>query len=279
MEYSELKINFKNNYQTSQEIIIAELNNIGFEGFDEKDNILTAIFKNEINISKEVIDDLLNRHNDFIHKYSITSIEQKNWNEIWEHNFKPVFIDNQCVIKASFHQDFLEYKYQITIDPKMSFGTGHHETTTLMLSMILKNDMDRLNIADIGCGTCVLSILASLKGGKHITAIDIDEWAYTNSIENCKKNNIKNIDILLGDINLIKNKKFDVILANINRNVLLDHIPSYAKMLNIKGKLFLSGIYNSDKEIIIEKALNSGFEFIDFIEKNNWISLSLMKTI
>lgn len=211
-------------------------------------------------------------------EYSYTKIEDKNWNEEWEKNFHPVLIANKCYIHAAFHPLNKNVPYEILIAPKMAFGTGHHETTSLMIEKMLSTDFTGKNVLDMGCGTGVLAIMASMLNAKHILAIDIDEWAYENTIENYSLNHIGNITAEQGDIDLIVNKEFDIILANINRNILINQIPHYAKTLASNGLLFMSGIYQSDFDVINKTAQDNGLINLTLVEKNKWIALSFKKS-
>lgn len=256
------------------EILIAHLNQEGFEGIYEENNTLIAYIPDNI-FNESVIHLIIGSMKDIGCNidWVIEEIQEKNWNEVWESNFEPVIIDNRCVIRAPFHGEFKDFQYQITIEPKMSFGTGHHQTTHMMLDKILDLDLFDKKILDMGCGTGVLSILASLKGASHIIAIDIDHWAVENTIENVLRNHTDNITVVLGGKEKIPAEKFDLILANINRNILLDQINEYARVCIDSGLLILSGILLDDIDIITEKALENGFSLADKKSLNNWALL------
>ena len=209
--------------------------------------------------------------------YSFKDIEKKNWNANWEQSFSPVKINSHCIIRADFHKEDKNIKHEIIITPKMSFGTGHHETTFLMLNEIFNINVSKLNILDMGSGTGVLSILSSKLGAKTILAIDIDEWAYENSIENSLLNNTNNIKFLKGDISLIENKTFDCILANINRNIILRDLVKYYKLLINGGKLLISGFLVEDFDLVYKKINKIGFKLINKKNKNKWLMLHLEK--
>ena len=257
--------------QPGTEILIAELGAAGFESFVEtEDGVLAYIQKEEWNESILAEVRILTSEEFSIH-YERSEIAQENWNSNWERNFHPIEVAENCRVRAPFH-DSNELDYEIVIEPKMSFGTGHHETTYMVLSYVLENDFDGLTVLDMGCGTAVLAILASMRGAKHVDAIDIDPWCYENSIENAERNNCKNISVLLGDASLLQDKKYDLIIANINRNILLNDIETYRTSLNKNGQLYLSGFYKEDLPIIESTCNKFGLRFVDNKEKNRWIA-------
>lgn len=260
----------------ASEILVAELAECGFESFvDSEDGILAYIQENlwydsilnDINILKSP---------DFEILYTFKTIEQINWNEEWEKNFTPIVIDNICTVRATFHE-VPNTPYDIIIDPKMSFGTGHHETTYMMLQFLLNSDLEGKRVLDMGCGTSVLAIMAEKRGAESVTAIDIDSWCVENSLENTQRNECKNITVKLGDASLLANEKFDVIIANINRNILLSDIAHYAKSLSFEGILFLSGFYESDVPAITDKCNEHNLEFAEKLERNQWVALKFRK--
>lgn len=278
MDYIELRCKISaEEIQTISEILIAELNEIAFESYDETSEGVNAyILEKFFDIEKVKTLQVNNIPNSKI-EYEWEVIKTQNWNAVWESNFDPIIIDNKCVIRAPFHTNTPKCEYEIIIEPKMSFGTGHHETTFLMLKTILEIDFTNKTVLDMGCGTGVLAILAKLKGATNITAIDIDEWAYTNTIENINKNNCSDIKVFQGDANLLTNQKFDIIIANINRNILLDDIKHYSKVLQSGGTLLLSGIYDKDLPMIKEETEANNLEYVSFIEKNSWIAARFNK--
>ncbi|WOD42464.1 50S ribosomal protein L11 methyltransferase [Hwangdonia lutea] len=261
--------------QPATEILIAELGFAGFESFVENEDGVTAyIQKNEW--QKDILDDIqILKSDEFEITYTFSEIEQVNWNAEWEKNFNPIVVDNLCSVRAPFHEK-ANTKYDIIIEPKMSFGTGHHETTHMMIQHILNNDFQNKSVLDMGCGTGVLAILAELKGAKPIDAIDYDNWCYLNSLENVERNNCKNITVLEGDASLLKNKKYDIIIANINRNILLQDMHTYAACLNKNGMLFLSGFYADDIPVIKAECKKHMLKFIEKLERNNWVSLKFI---
>jgi ribosomal protein L11 methyltransferase len=267
-----LEFDFKvNPLPLGSDILIAELGEVGFESFVENESgFLAYIPKQDFaeNLFSEI---QLFKNPDFTIAWSYKTIEQQNWNSEWEKNFHPIKVDNQCMVRAPFHKKE-EVQYDIVIEPKMSFGTGHHETTHMMLQHILSHDFKGKSVLDMGCGTGILAILAEMRGAKPIEAIDIDNWCYLNSIENVERNNCVNIKVFEGDVNLLNDKRFDIIIANINRNILLEDIPKYSRCLNQEGLLFLSGFYQSDLDIISKKCLEYSLDYCENLEKNEWIS-------
>lgn len=257
--------------QPASDIIIAELSEIGFESFVENESGLTAYISESKFDEGELNAIHILSSDEFAIEWTSKSVAQQNWNEEWEKSFNPIVVDERCMVRAPFHQKS-NVDYDIIIEPKMSFGTGHHETTHMMLSHILDNDFKNKKVLDMGCGTGVLAILAEMRGATHLEAIDIDNWCYLNAIENADRNNCKKIEVFEGNSNLLLGKKYDIILANINRNILLEDIPIYASSLNSKGLLFLSGFYSSDLDMISEKCKAFNLRFEKNYEKNNWVA-------
>jgi ribosomal protein L11 methyltransferase len=260
--------------QPGSEILIAELGYAGFESFIETEEGVTAyIQKDEWNA--DILDDIQILNSDeFEITYTFEDIEQTNWNAEWEKNFNPIVVDDICAVRAPFHEKF-NMEFDIIIEPKMSFGTGHHETTHMMIQHILKNDFTNKSVLDMGCGTGVLAILAELKGAKPIDAIDYDNWCYLNSLENVERNNCKHITVIEGDASVL-HKKYDIIIANINRNILLQDMKAYVSCLNKSGVLFLSGFYNNDIPIIQAECEKYLLKFEEKLERNNWVSLKFL---
>lgn len=272
IEY-QFKINPK---EPATEILIAELGNLNFESFVETEEGLTAYIQKEdwhTNILDEVFI-LQSKEFNIVSEYS--EIAQTNWNAEWEKNFNPIIVDDLVSIRAPFHNN-PNVKYDIVIEPKMSFGTGHHETTHMMVQHLLQLKLENKKVLDMGCGTGILAIFAEMKGAKPIDAIDIDNWCYLNSIENAERNNCNSISVYEGDASLLNNKNYDVIIANINRNILLNDIKIYANCLSSGGILLLSGFYKEDFTIINKEAENQKLKLDGELIKNNWMSLKFVK--
>lgn len=263
--------------EPGRDIVISELTDIGFEGFLETDEGVDAYIE-EAELDLQAVEEVLSRirNAEFEVSYSTSVSEEKNWNEEWEKNFDPVEIKDLCRIRAPFHEPRSGFRLEIIIMPKMSFGTGHHATTSLMTEYLMTTKVEG-PLLDMGSGTAVLAIVAHKLGVKDITAIDIDDWAFENAPENCELNGINDIVILQGDASLLGDKKFNTIMANINRNVLLEDIPKYADVLNKNGQLFVSGFYVEDLPLIQEVASRSGLTFNGNLEKNNWVSARFIK--
>ncbi|WP_274476252.1 50S ribosomal protein L11 methyltransferase [Mangrovimonas aestuarii] len=261
--------------QPGVEILIAELGYAGFESFVETEEGVTAYIQKE-EWHEGILKDIQVLHSDeFEISYEFEEIEQVNWNAEWEKNFTPIVVDDVCSVRAPFHE-VPNTQYDIVIEPKMSFGTGHHETTHMMIQFILKNDMEGKKVLDMGCGTGVLAILAGMKGANPIDAIDIDNWCYLNSMENVERNDTNNITVYEGDASLLEGKQYDVIIANINRNILLNDMETYVKSLNKGGVLFLSGFYNTDIPTIQEVCEKHLLKLDEKLERNNWVALKFI---
>ncbi len=260
--------------QTAMEILIAELGAVGFESFTEKENGLIAYIQKK-DWFEGVLDDIqLLQSDEVVITYDMEEIEPVNWNSEWEKNFEPIQVDGLVSIRAPFHED-PHLKYDIVIEPKMSFGTGHHETTHLMIQHLMNIDLKGKSVLDMGCGTGILAIFAEMKGASKLDAIDIDSWCYENSMENVDRNKCKNISVYEGDASLLQDKKYDVIIANINRNILLQDIRVYAKILNKNGILLLSGFYTEDIPVIEKEAKNNHLKLVKKLARNNWAGLKL----
>ncbi|MDT8412442.1 MAG: 50S ribosomal protein L11 methyltransferase [Vicingaceae bacterium] len=259
-----------------REILIAELAEIGFESFVDTEDGFEAYIQ-EADFDENNIKQIsLLSNNEFKIEYTINKIAQQNWNEAWEKSFDPIFVDEKCMIRAPFHEKPAENVIDIIIEPKMSFGTGHHETTHLIVSRLLNLELTDKTVLDMGSGTGILAILAKKRNCGKVLAIDNDEWAYTNAVENCERNNV-DIEVVLGDANHIKSNKFDVIIANINRNILLRDMQFYVKALNTNGLLLLSGFFTVDKEVLTKEANKLGLTLTFENTKNEWTMLEFVK--
>ena len=260
--------------QPGSEILMVTIAEQGFESFDETPTGFTAYIteENEKNV------DLNLTFDDFTFKYSVEKIADTNWNAEWEKNFEPVFVEDLVCIRAPFHEPAGNVRHEIVIMPKMSFGTGHHQTTRLMCREMFSHDLKNKRILDMGTGTGILAILAKQLGAGDVLGIDIDQWSVENAIENCASNKFKDIKIVKGDYDLLENEKpFDVILANINKNILKKHLPYYAKALKTGGLLFLSGFFVTDAEELKSEALKVGINFESMQNENEWAMLVLKK--
>ena len=258
--------------ELGSEILIAELGEKPFESFIETDYGFSAFIQKNL-WTEDVLNDINILENpDFNITYTFEEIEPVNWNEEWEKNFEAINVDGLCHVRAPFHPK-TDAKFDIVIEPKMSFGTGHHETTHMMIQHLLETDVTGLKTLDMGCGTAILAILAEMKGANPIDAVDIDNWCYLNSIENAERNNCKHISVYEGDATLLKDKKYDLIIANINRNILLEDMHTYVSCLNPKGIILFSGFYEEDIPFIDASCTEKGLTFVKKLQRNNWVSL------
>lgn len=264
--------------EPATEILIAELGELDFDSFMETEEGLSAYIQEHF-VTDNLLDDVFILKNpDFEIDYRTESITQVNWNEEWEKNFDPIDVEGICYVRAPFHET-KNAEFEIVIEPKMSFGTGHHETTFMMMKHLLNLNIQGKEVLDMGCGTAILAILASMKGAKHVDAIDIDNWCYLNSIENAERNEIDNISVFEGDASLLIDKKdhYDLIIANINRNILLDDMKAYAEAMKSGASILFSGFYTEDIEAIVAEA-NKYELFLDTqLERNNWASIKMTK--
>jgi len=262
--------------EPATEILIAELGNVGFESFVENENGLTAYIQKE-NGNDALLEGIFILNSDeFSIDYTQHEVAQTNWNAAWEKNFEAIEVDGTVSIRAPFHEN-PNLKYDIVIEPKMSFGTGHHETTHMMVQHLLQLELENKKVLDMGCGTGILAIFAEMRGAKPTDAIDIDNWCYLNSIENVARNNCEYISIFEGDSTLLTDKKYDVIIANINRNILLMDMEIYTNCLNEKGVLLLSGFYKEDIPMIDAEVSKYQLKLEITLERNNWVALKYNK--
>jgi ribosomal protein L11 methyltransferase len=253
------------------------LGNIGFDSFMDVDEGFTA-YCAENAFDKESLDGILafeQLADVQIVKKEI--IPDQDWNATWESSYEPVVIDNTCRIRAPFHEADRSYKYNLCIEPKMSFGTAHHETTAQIIKLMLTEDFKGKDVLDMGSGTGVLAILAKKLGSAKTVAIDNDEWAYSNALDNVKLNDENEIIVELGDANSLNNRQFDIIIANINRNILLRDMHEYVKCLKNGGKIFFSGFYEADLQMIRKEAERLGLSYLNHIKKNEWTAAVFIK--
>jgi len=260
------------------EILLAELGNLPYDTFEETEDGLKA-YITEDKFSEEPIKELISQYESLgAINYSIKSIPKVNWNEEWEKNFHPITVADQILVRADFHEGNTKIPYEIIVVPKMSFGTGHHDTTSQMLQFQLEIDHQAKKVLDAGTGTGILAIMADLKKAGKILANDIDDWCIDNSRENFALNNCQEVDLRLGTISVFAGEKVEILLANINKNVLLQEIPAYAQLVEKDGILLLSGFYEEDISDL-EKQLNSnGFQKVSHTVQNRWAALKCRKT-
>ncbi len=280
MKYLEFSFKFEPNNEIVSDVLMAVLADVGFESFVNESDILLGYIQQNCYSEEDLKQALLQFPIEVEHiEYQYEEAEDKNWNEEWEKNFfQPIIIDNLCAIHSTFHKDIPPVTYDIVINPQMAFGTGHHETTSLIINELLHTNLKDKALLDMGCGTSILAILAHKRGAKPITAIDIDTWCVDNSIDNCKLNNTEDILVELGDANSLKDKgPFDFIIANINRNILLQDMDKYAEVLKTGGQLLMSGFYTEDITLLEEKGKSLGLHFSKTNNKNNWACLLLEK--
>ncbi len=278
MKYTVVKFISPDIEEWQKDLLIDELGSIGFDTFEDEDFGFSAYIPSS-NLSIQAIETtLLNQVDNYQLDYKVEDIEEQNWNILWESNFNPISVDNKVYVRATFHEAKPSYTYEVIIDPKMSFGTGHHQTTSMMLSYILENDFKGKAVLDMGCGTGILGILASKHGAETVVAIDFDPVCVESVEENKILNNVTNIESRLGSKEAIGDYKFDVILANINRNILLDQLEVYKDSLNTSGHFYLSGFYeDQDLPIIKDKCLSLGLIFESHKHLNNWCAAKFVK--
>ncbi|MBL6447490.1 50S ribosomal protein L11 methyltransferase [Fulvivirga sp. 29W222] len=260
------------------EIIIAELSELGYNSMMETEEGVEGYIEIE-KFSEQDVKDLAAKYAELTSiSYSIEEVERKNWNEDWEKNYDPIIVEDKCLVRATFHKIDKKYPYEIIITPKMSFGTGHHATTYLMLKNQMELDHKGKRVLDAGCGTAILAIMASKLGAKEVVAYDIDSWSIENAPENVALNQCDNVSVFGGTIESLQLEgKFDIILANINKNVLLDEIKHYQTYLPEGGILILSGFYDSDDQDLENEASKYGFRLLGNSSRNYWSSLVFEK--
>ncbi len=272
MQYSQATFQITAQESFVQDVLVAQLAEIGFETFENPTEDTLVAYIQTDSFSEDSLHTLLAEFPFEGISLTETSLcENKDWNEEWEKNyFEPILVGDQCVIHSSFHKDLPACQYDIIIDPKMAFGTGHHQTTSLILSELIHMDLQGKSLLDMGCGTAVLAILASMRGANPITAVDIDNWCTENAVENMALNHITNIEVILGDARVLDGMHFDIILANINRNILLMDMERYVACLNEGGTLIMSGFYTEDIPVLEAKANSLGLHLMAQHSKDNW---------
>ncbi len=280
MEYIAVSFSFSFAEDFASDIFVAQLAEIGFESFENIDvNKGIIAYIPTVQYNADAINELVASFPyQGLELLETITIADQNWNEEWEkYFFQPIIIGDECVVRSSFHSDAPKLKYEILINPKMAFGTGHHATTSLLIAQLLTMDLTGRTVLDMGCGTAVLAILARMRGASSVTAIDIDTWCTDNAVENIEMNKVDNIEVLLGDAALLKGLHFDVVIANINRNILLADMQTYADCLPDGGELYLSGFYTEDVSILEAEANRLGFQLECFNEKDNWAMMKCVK--
>ena len=279
MKYFEVTFTTSPCNETVNDVVSALAGEIGFESFVEWENGVQAYVQQSL-FDEEALKEMVENFPlpDTEISYEIKEAEDKDWNEEWEKNFfQPIVIGDRCCIHSTFHKDTPQTEYEILINPQMAFGTGHHETTSSIICELLDADLEGKSVLDMGCGTSILAILASMRGANPVTAIDIDDWCVNNSSDNIELNNIHNIKVELGDAALLEGREpFDVIIANINRNILLADMDRYAACMHQGSELFMSGFYVQDIPAIREKAESLGMTFVHHREKNNWAAVKFV---
>lgn len=279
MKYSSVHFTSADIQDWQKDLLIAELAEVGFDTFEDSNTGFVAYIPTS-NLDVQVLETvLLSQVDDYHIDYSITDIEEQNWNALWERNFQPITVDDKVFVRATFHEAQPGFDYEIVIDPKMSFGTGHHQTTAMMLSFILENDFEGKRVLDMGCGTGILAILAAKKGAKELVAIDFDPICVDSVRENMLLNGVDHVEERLGSSEaILPDEQFDNILANINRNILLDQLDVYAQVLVSGGELYLSGFYVKDDLAVIQaKCAGLSLIFKEHKEKDSWCAARFVK--
>lgn len=280
MKYLEFIFHTEPCTEVVNDVLSAVLGEVGFESFVEQEGGIAAYIQTAL-YDEETLKSALDSFPlaDTTLTYAYKEAEDKDWNEEWEKNFfQPIVIGNRCVIHSTFHHDVPQAEYDIVINPQMAFGTGHHETTSLIIGELLEADLQGKALLDMGCGTSILAILARMRGAAPCAAIDIDEWCVRNSLENIELNHVDSISVFQGDASILPDKgPFDVVIANINRNILLNDMKHYVARMNPGARLFMSGFYTDDIPAIREEAERNGLRFVHHKEKNRWAAVQFEK--
>jgi len=273
MQYIQVTFSFPAIEEFQQDLLIAALADLGFNTFEDVEGGFAAFIEAGTFDEAQLKILLQEFEGQFEYAYKVSEVAAENWNETWEKNFEPLIIADQCYVRATFHQPRPEFPYEIVIDPKMAFGTGHHQTTTMMMEYILSVDCTNKTVLDMGCGTGILAILASKRGASKLLAIDHDEVCYESTKENSLLNGIQNIEAACGGKEVIPNQTFDIILANINRNILLDQIHRYNDVLKSGGEIFFSGFYETpDLDMIKEECSKFNIQYKDHKKIGDWVA-------
>lgn len=277
MDFIEIEISCQEDFR---DILMAEMSELNYETFMETDEGFIAYIAENAFSWADLEDLILKYEKPAQIRYEKRNVKEKNWNEEWEKNYEPVIVEDQCLIRASFHQVEKSYPYEVEINPRMSFGTGHHETTWLMASYQLEIDHTHKKVLDIGCGTGILAILASRRGASFVTGIDNNDWAYQNALDNVALNGTHNVELKAGSVyESGLSSTYDLILANINRNVLLAEMPEYVKFLNSQGSILISGFYEEDEQDMIRLMEPLGFSLQSRKRKNRWSAMYFVKNL
>ena len=256
--------------------LISIFSDYNFEGFEETSDALKGYVPSD-KITAEKVQQVLTTNEFDKLKFTWQQLEDKNWNEEWEKNYQPIEVAGKIRVRASYHEPNPAFQYEIVIDPKMSFGTGHHETTTLVMEQQLSLDHQGKSLLDVGSGTGILAILGEMLGATKLTAFDIEEWAYLNAVENAEMNSCKYTTVFQGTIEDCPYDTYDIVLANINRNILLREIPIYETFLKAGGTMMVSGFYEFDIEDITQKAEEVGLKLVAQKTLNQWVTLRFEK--
>ena len=279
-EYIEVSLKIDPYTEENAEIMMAELAELPFESFTEADPYLKCYIPKEKYDPRNLKLFLSGLDYDFNIDFNATLMPSVNWNSVWESQFSPIVVDGQCTVKATFHKGLKRTRFNITIDPKMAFGTGHHQTTYMMCRALLKHEKDIREkvVMDMGCGTAILAILAAKMGAGHTYGIDIDAVAAASAFDNARINRVsRKVETYCGDASLLQRGKYDILLANINRNILLEDIPTYAVSLRKEGLLFVSGFYTEDLPMICSCAQRAGLTYIEDDSMDNWCCAGFRK--
>lgn len=278
MNYYEISFTVEDEEGYRRDLLINALGEIGFDTFEETETGFNAYIPVDTFNEEALIATLNPFYEQFPFSHKSSFIEQKNWNEVWESNFEPIVIGDQIFVRATFHEPRPDVKYEIVIDPKMAFGTGHHQTTSMILQLMLDEDFTGKKVLDMGCGTGILAIMAARLNAGDITAIDYDPVCYDSTIENAQLNGISNIKALCGSKEAIPDEQYDIILANINRNILLDQMDKYAVVLKPNGTIFFSGFYETpDLDIITQAANQVGLSYVSHMKDKEWVAAKFIK--